>query len=253
MLTKPDTEYLANMAISLENQDLGAAVRILQSMLSTGCEIPVSRLAAIAQMTNDAWEASSKSILRHFKVQDGMVSHQILEQSRLPMVELTPRSRVGHTPEMPIVHPLRTQVVPTYVDRSMPERISIKSAAYKSIAELYRRCNQNENTARTVLTGLLKNWPEGDIYSALEAAARQTYIENPRGWIVTYLRNHSTPLTLTSHRPGHGSIVPPPRSRATHSIATPESLGVSATTAETIRQRNRSLKLNIPTPTGASE
>lgn len=237
-----DGKHLAAMTGALENDEMGAAVRLLCRILSSGKPVAMERGRIISQMTPDRWNESRSAILEHFKVEGDQISHDILEEQALPPVSTPARAAPGRTAEMPIVYPTRDLTVPTYSSREMPERVSIKKAAYDLAIDIFRRSEMSPNTARAVIASLLKNWPAGDVYEAISAADRQGFLADPRSWLVAHLQRNSTPIV--SSRTSRDTT-PPPIRRKPHKIVTPQAVGVSQSTADRIRERNSSLKLNL--------
>lgn len=243
MNTIIDQNKLAEMASSLSNEELGAAVRLLNRIASTKKPISMSRARTICQMPEDNWEESSSEILSYFKIEDDKISHSMIDDLKLPPVATPPRARAGVTAEMPIVHPMKDNRVPAYVSRNKPEIISMKRTAYIMMTEIFARSDQSENTARALLASLLKTWPEGDVYEAISAADKQKYLVDPRSWIVKHLQRHSQPTV--ANRTRRDFCPPPERKPSKREIVTPEAIGVSSKTAEQIRNRNASLRLEI--------
>lgn len=237
-----DGTHVTDMAASLENDELGAAVRILSRILSTGKPVPLGRVRIISQMGENAWAASQDAILEFFDVEADTVSHAALTESTMPSVSAAPKERAGRTADLPLVSTVRRQVVPNYVSREAPERISIKQAAYSTMVRLCGAVGQSENTARAMLASLLKTWPEGDVYNAVAQADRQDFVADPRSWITASLKRHSQP---TVRQPVHGNHVVPAPVAKKHKLATPEALGVSQGTADKIHQRNSALGLGL--------
>lgn len=244
-----DDKYLVAMATALENDELGAAVRLLSRIVSSEKPITNSRARVISRMSEGRWDESSEAILEHFIVSDEGISHAALEDIKAPRVSQPSRPVHGRTMEMPIVHPTRDMTVPTFTSRETPERVSIKRAAYDIVVQLFQRCDQSANTGRAVLGNLLKNWPAGDVYEAISAADRQDFLADPRSWIIAHLKHNSTPIVSGRQR---RETTPPPMRSKSRSIVTPETAGVSQATAEKIRSRNSTLKLNLDLDHGAS-
>lgn len=237
-----DGKHLAAMAGALDNDELGAAVRLLSRIMSSGKPVAAKRGRIISQMTPERWDESEGAILEHFNVEADLISHDILDERQLPPVSMPARAAPGRTGEMPIVHPTRDITVPTYSSREMPERVSIKKAAFDTAIEIFQRSEMSANTARAVIASLLKNWPAGDVYEAISAADRQGFLADPRSWIVAQLQHNSTPIVSSRTR---RDATPPPARRKPRKIVTPQAVGVSQSTADHIRERNASLKLNL--------
>lgn len=241
-----DQTSFSDMASALQNDELGAATRLLARILSSGKPVPLSRVRAICQMTDNAWECSRDAILEHFLCKEDMVSHSALELTQLPHVSTAPKTRAGITGELPTVNPIRAHTVPAYARREQPEILSIKRTAYLLVVDIFKRSGIEENTARSVLSKLIQRWPEGDVYNAVSAASSQTFLVDPHAWILGHLKKHSTPTVAR----GRQQTCPPPmpRSPASRGIVTAQSSGVSEATADIIRQRNANLKLNLSAP-----
>lgn len=242
-----DQTSFSDMASALQNDELGAATRLLARILSSGKPVPMNRVRAVCQMTDNAWECAREAILDHFLCKDDMVSHSALEMTQLPRVSQAPKTRAGITGELPTVNPIRAHTVPAYAQREQPEILSIKRTAYLLIIDIYKQSGLDEKTARSVLSKLLQRWPEGDVYNAVSDASRQTFIVDPHAWILGHLKKNSTPTVAR----GRQQTCPPPMPRpaAGRGIVTPQSSGVSEATADIIRQRNANLKLNLGAPT----
>lgn len=243
-----DNKHILDLASSLENDELGAAVRLLGRIVSTAKPVRMERAHVVAQVSRGAWEDISSDILEFFTVEDGTISHAALADAQRPAVSAPVRERAGQTNDLPIVNPTRKNVVPNYPERQAPERISIKQAAYETMMELCRAAGQSENTARAMLASLLKTWPEGDVYDAVYQAGRQGFIADPRSWILATLKAKSQPVVRTPR--GRDAPVAAPKKQ--HKLATPDALGVSQSTAERIRARNRALGLKFM-PNGAEQ
>lgn len=237
-----DPKCLSHMVSTLENDELGAAIRLLNRIITSGRPVPLSRAKTVSQMSPDQWDVSSQAVLDHFICANDEITHSALEASKLPAVASRPKTRAGVTSDMPIVHPTRQHRVPVYTDRKTPELISMKKTAYIMMTEIFKRSDQSENTARAVLASLLKNWPEGDVYEAISAADKQKYIVDPRSWIVAHLQRSSRPLVAAR---GRRETCPPPKKSEPRQLVTPEAMGVSQATAERIRKKNASLGLTI--------
>lgn len=241
MRKQVDAKYFVEMSSALENDELGAAIRMLSRIISTERPIPSARVHIVAQMSKKEWESSSTSILDLFEVCGDEVSHAALRESLTPSVSAVTKGRVGQTQSLPIVSPARKVVVPNYPSRDAPDHISIKQAAYVTMVRMCKAANQSENTARAVLASLLKSWPEGDVYQAVYQADRQGFLVDPKKWIIASLKQNSTPTVRQTYQ--RGPAVPAPMKK--HIMTSPESVGVSSSTAEKIRSRNRSLTLNL--------
>lgn len=239
-----DVKMIGDMAASLENAELGAGLRILGRILSSGKPIPVARLRVVSQMSEEEWTTSSEAILEFFEVSDEAVSHAALRDCALPDVSRPAREQAGKSGELPLVQPTRQKhQVPSWPARETQDRISIKSTAFDILVRLFVRTDQTPNTARSVMASFLKNWPEGDVYQAVAEADRQEFIADPRSWILANLKRNSQPIVRKSH--AHMVTTPAPVARKKHELATPEVLGVSNTTAEKIRSRNAAIGLNL--------
>lgn len=238
-----DDSHLVVLACALENDELGAAIRLISRIIHSGSAIPKHRARIIAQMPEDRWTECAEDILEHFIVEDEQISHAALDETRRPSASLPPDPSPGKTPDMPIVYPTRDTTVPKFTTREIPERVSIRRAAYDLAQEIFRRANQTSNTGRAILASLLKNWPEGDVYEALVHAEKQEFIVDPRGWIVAHLQRNSTPHVCARGRKQEAT--PPPQRKHPRKIVTPETAGVSQATAGLIRDRNANLKLDL--------
>jgi len=246
MPTRLDIAHIQDMANSLENEELGAAVRLLCRMLATDRPVPVHRAAVIARLSGEKWEECSPDILEPFDVVDGHIGHAALAEAQLPKAAEPEKPRAGRTDHLPIISPTRQVASPTYPLPGPPERLSIKKAAFDVMVSLFARANLSENTARSIMAGLLKNWPEGDVYEAISAADRQVELVDPKSWIVASLQRHSRPLAH-SRSSFQREEVPPP-SRAARRLVTAEIAGVSEKTARAIQERNKGLRLELSLP-----
>lgn len=241
-----DGTTILEMAGVLENDELGAAIRLLSTLISTNRPVSKERARKIARLGEQEWELNAADILSFFQEQDGLITHRVIEEARVPELASPAKPRSGQTAEMPIVHPFKQPQAPAFGQREQHPVVSIKSAAFNSIVELFRASDQSENTARGVLGSLLKNWPEGDVYSAISAAciaSKNDFVVDPRAWLVAHLQKNSTPCTSSrGHRAG--SVAPPP-ARKPRNIATPELTGISSKTADRLRDHNKTLRLNL--------
>lgn len=241
-----DGKTILEMAGVLENDELGAAIRLLSTLISTKRPVSKDRARKIARLNEEQWNLNASDILSFFQECDGLITHRAIEEAKLPELAAPAKPRRGQTVEMPIVHPFKQPQAPAFGQREHHPVVSIKSAAYNSIVELFMASDQSANTARSVLGSLLKNWPEGDVYSAIGAAreaSRNDFVVNPRAWLVAYLKNNSTPSTPSRGHPA--ASVAPPLARKPRNIATPELTGISSTTADRLRDHNKRLRLNL--------
>jgi len=243
-----DTKHITDLAATLENDELGAAVRLLNRIISSAKPVRLERAHVVAQVSRSAWDEYAADILEFFLLEDGFISHTALQDAAIPAVSNAAQERAGQTPDLPIVSPTRRQVVPNYPERHAPERISIKQAAYETMMALCAAAGQSENTARAMLASLLKTWPEGDVYDAVYQAGRQDFIAEPRSWIIATLKAKSQPVV----RAPRGQAAPVAAPTKKHKLTTPDAVGVSQSTAERIRARNRALGLNFM-PNGADQ
>lgn len=240
---KINANCFISLAGALDNVELGAAIRLLTRMVSTGKPVTLSRAKTISQLNNDQWDESGAEILSHFIVSDGTITHPEIANAALPPVATAARPRAGQTLDMPIVHPTKGHQVPSYVSRDRPELLSMKKTAYLMMADIFARSDQSENSARALLASLLKNWPEGDVYQAISHADKQKYLVNPRSWIIKHLQTHSTPVVAAR---SNRQTFPAPQAKARpRDLVTPEFTGVSSRTADNIRKRNAGLKLDL--------
>jgi hypothetical protein len=240
------TQHVVEMATALTNEELGAAVRLLSRIASTGKPATTNRAPVICQVSPAAWSDIKEGILEHFVLlDDDRISHEILNSAALPEAERPAKMRAGQTPEMPF-HQLGqpSHQVPRHAAAGRPEPISIRKAAFDTAVRVFKNADQSESTARTALGTFLKDWPEGDVYWAFDQADRQENLIDPRAWITACLKQRSKPTTRTSRFEAPGSKVPAPQARK-NKLATAEGLGVSETTASAIRNKNRALRLNI--------
>jgi uncharacterized protein YdaU (DUF1376 family) len=241
-----DDKHLVAMAGALENDELGGAVRLLSLIVSGNKPVPAARARIVCRMSEDRWQESKDAILEHFIINDQKISHKALEHARLPEAATPARAQTGRTPEMPIVHPTRDVRVPTFTQRDSPEKISMRRAAYDLAVNIFARSDQSSNTARAVLASLLKNWPAGDVYEAISSADKQEFLADPRGWIIAHLQRNSRPTVANSSR-CREETSPPPK-RRDRKIASAETMGISSTTADRIRERNAGLRIDLGTP-----
>jgi len=237
-----DTKYLAVLAEGLENQEFGAAMRLFNHIIVTGRPAALKRARAICQMTPDHWGISSCEILARFVVSGEEITHAAILEAALPPVATVSKVRLGATPDMPIVYPTKDHQVPFYGHRDRPELISMKKTAYIMMSEIFIRSDQNTNSARALLASLLKNWPEGDVYEAVSAADKQTFLVNPRSWIIKHLQTNSRPIVAAR---SSREACPAPMPTARRNLVTPELTGVSTKTADKIRDRNAALRLDL--------
>lgn len=238
-----DDKCLVALAGALENDELGAAVRLLSRILVGGKPVPQVRARIICQMTEERWSESRDAILEHFTVDGDHITHPALTRASLPSAEKASEPTPGRTGEMPVVFPTRCLSVPSFPQRETPEKISMKRAAYDVAIEIFARSDQSANTARTILSSLLKNWPAGDVYEAIAAADREDFLVDPRSWIVAYLQRNSRPIVAGTKRDKAGS--PPPQRKSPRRIVTAETMGVSESTAKRIREQNARLHLDL--------
>jgi hypothetical protein len=242
-----NSKHIVEMSASLDNDELGAAVRILAKIASTGRPVPLSRMTVLTQMSEDAWAASSDAILEFFSVDEsGNVSHSVVVENQIPDISIAAPSVVGRTSEMPLVEPTRVQRVPRHISREAPDSVSIKKAAFDTLVRLFENSNQTDNAARSVMGSLLKNWPEGDVYRAVYKAGCQEFIADPKSWIIGCLKSESMPTTRTSSR--RDIAVPAPKSK--REIANAQLLGVSDTTLASIRAKNKTLTVQLKSKAG---
>lgn len=248
-MTNQFKTQISRMAAELTNDELGAAVRLLCRIVETGHRIAPTRIHRIAMMSAQEWGDMSSDVLRFFDVtEDGRVGHDLLAHASAPPAAEAPRTRAGRTSEMSLVVPTAQTRVPGFPDAAPSRTVSIKKAAFDTIVDLFRRSGQSESTARAVMASLMKNWPQGDVFAAVDAAARATdsdFLVDPRSWIVAWLKNNSTPLTSTRRSTHVAAPAPAPRARKPARIATPDFMGLTDQAATTIQERNRALRLKI--------
>jgi len=236
---------ISAMAEAMDNEELGAAMRLLAHIMKQQKPMPFNRARSVAQVSRSQWQEIEPVILSHFIQEGDMLSHKCLTLPDLPSVGTQERvlSQPGTLP-LPLVEPVRTVVAPAYASRDVPERISIKGTAFKMIADIFAPTEQSPNTARAVLAGLLKAWPEGDVYAALNAAQRAGDIADPRSWLTAHLQRNSTPLV--ARRFANGPSAPPsPAPRKPRQVVSAEAAGVSAQTAQKISDLNRTLTITV--------
>ncbi len=246
MIKGIDTQHVAEMATALTNDELGAAIRLLSRIATTGKPATAQRVPVICQVSPSVWDEIKDGVLEHFSVlEDGRIGHALLDNATLPEAERPSRLRAGQTPDMPFHHlgqPSRQ--VPKHAAAGRPEPISIRKAAFDTAVRVFKNADQSESTARTAMSVFLKDWPEGDVYWAFDQADRQESLVDPRSWITACLKQRSKPNTRTSRFENRGPQVAAPRSKK-KLIATAQNLGISDSTAADIRSKNRALKLNI--------
>lgn len=247
MQTKIDLKGIADMANSLSNDELGAAVRLMSRILSTEKGVTEARARTVCQMDEESWRESSREILAHFIVDGTIISHRSLEDMSMPAVSKQPSQRAGVTADLPIVHVMRNNTVPNYSNRDKPELLSMRKTAYDMMVAIFARSEQSENSARKLLASLLTTWKDGAVYEAISAADKEKFLVDPRSWIIKWLQKNHTPLA--SGRARRDECPPPVRKAAPRQIVTPEATGVSSGTAQKIRDRNANLRLNIGTKT----
>lgn len=246
-----NAKHIVEMSASLDNDELGAAVRILAKIAHTGRSVPMSRMTVIAQMSDAAWAASSAAILEFFEVDaTGNVAHAIMAENQIPDVSLPVRTAYGHTPEIPLVEPTRVLRTPKHVSRETPDSVSIKKAAFDTLVRLFHNSNQSEHSARSVMASLLKNWPEGDVYRAVYKADCQEFLADPKSWIIGHLKSESAPITRVSSSKQRDFSVPAPKPKAPREIASAQMLGVSDSTLASIRAKNKSLTVRLKSQAG---
>jgi uncharacterized protein YdaU (DUF1376 family) len=241
-----DTQHVAEMATALTNDELGAAIRLLSRIATTGKPATAKRAPVICQVSSTEWEEIKEGVLEHFAMlDDGRIGHAILEAASLPEAERPAKARSGQTPDMPF-HQLGqpSRQVPRHSAAGRPEPISIRKAAFDTAVRVFKNADQSESTARAAMSVFLKDWPEGDVYWAFDQADRQESLVDPRAWITACLKQRSKPNTRTSRFEHRGAPVAAPRAKKKE-IATAENLGISSSTAENIRNKNRLLKLDI--------
>jgi hypothetical protein len=239
-----DTKYLTEITTSLENAELGAALRILTKVMSSGKSIHISRAHVVAQMTADEWSAVSEEVLQSFIVgPDLSITHRALLESAIPSIETAADQPASKTYNLPIVELTRRTVAPQHPRHDATARLSIKRTAYDIMVKLFERSHQTENTARAAMASLLQAWPEGHVYDAVAKADKQDHVVDPRSWILGHLRANSSPL-VNKKRKYTTETAPAPTARKHRSIDA-ESLGVSQSTVDRMRDKKSLLKMKL--------
>lgn len=244
-MTDTIRKHLSRMTADLTNDELGAAVRLLCRLSDTRESIAPARLHRVAMTTPEQWADMSSEVLRFFRVSDdGRVGHEILEADATPPIATPAVAKPGTTSELSLVIPTAPTRAPGFPDAAPGKTVSIKKAAFDTMVDLFRRSNQSESTARAVMASLIKSWPQGDVFQAIDAAsraARDDFLVDPRSWVLAWLKSNSAPLT--SSRRASTITAPAPRKPAR--IATADFMGLTDRTAQAIQTRNKALRLKI--------
>jgi hypothetical protein len=240
-----DTKYLTEITTSLENIELGAAIRILTKIVSSAKSVSGQRAHVIAQMSLEEWEAVSDEVLQYFIIgPDLEITHRALLEGSMPAIETIQNQSTSSTSNLPIVELTRRIVAPQHPRHDATARLSIKRTAYIIMVKLFERSHQSENTARAAMASLLQAWPEGHVYDAVATADRQEHVVDPRSWILGHLRANSSPLVNKKRRFAKDAETAAPAPRRHRSID-PQSLGVSQSTVDRMRDKKSVFKMKI--------
>lgn len=228
---------LTELSCELSNEELGSAVRLIARLCETKRPISVRTAHIAAGMDKPSWLEISPAVLAFFEVTETEITLPTgADVSDDPEVEVLSSRRVQS--ELRIaVSPNRRPQVPQYATTEKPPNVSIRKAIWDQAIHLFSDAGMSEKTSRSVLAGMLKNFPEGDVAMAVSDASSQDALAEPHTWILGRLRADAKKrFTQTKN---HGPKQSP------HKLVTPELTGISQTKADKIRARNRGLTLKL--------
>lgn len=221
---------LSCMSAQLDNEELGAAVRILLRLQAERTSLRRRNLHIIAGVSKGQWAEMSENVLEHFQCTDTSVSHSSLDSA--PLAAAPAKARSGEAGSLPVYVSRSVQQVevPSYQKGGRPQVKSMKSAAFENGVEILTARGRPPAVARRIIASLFRDHPEADVIAAISKAKGNPDIQDPHSWIVACLRN--------TNKTRYGKqIDAQPRQ-----IVSPALAGISNERAAQIRKRNEALR-----------
>jgi hypothetical protein len=226
---------LKDLSYELSNEELGAAIRVVTRICETQKPVARRTIHITAGMDRKRWDEMEDDILKFFDFDEQGInlftSSTASPTDRFDMVF----SSKGRQRELPMVRPTtRRPSLPQYAKDEKPPAISIRKAIWDQAIHIFKAAGMSEKTARSILAGMLKNYPEGDVAMAVSDAAKKDVLAEPHTWIIGRLKGEAR-----KRKDSTGKVPPATRNQ----VVTPELGGISQNRAKKIRQKNASLRL----------
>lgn len=231
------SSILLHMSETLDNKELGAAVRLLLRIMEKKSPLPLRGAHISAGVSKEEWNTMKDDVLFFFKTTDTHVSVTGFVDAT-PTIAMEPKkTRKGKTaPLFPeTVYGDKISQLPSYLIKK-DKPITVKQAVYDTGIRLFIENGMTERMARSVVSSFLKTYEAGDVAAVFDQARKEEDLSDPHSWIVAQLRRKSQ-QAKTKQKGKRGSIHILPDSMAP--VAPTKQM--SEETAEEIKKRNLAL------------
>lgn len=245
-------EDVATLAAALTPDNFRLAVRIVSHHAAFGQGMPEAIATTFLGITRKKWEKAAAALRPFFETANGrwtLPSARSLTAPPLPTASWAGEDALGMRTShagLPLGVPASGATLPLLVagvKPAMPARPaeairkapSLAQHIFKAGVALLVTAGRNEAQARQCIARLLKDWEEGDVAEAIDAALKQELVD-PYSWMRARLK--AVAKKRDPSRPSHAAANPPPRRqivRPARPIASPSLLGVSDGMAARIR------------------
>lgn len=231
------SSILLSMSESLDNKELGAAVRLLLRILEKKTAIPLRGAHISAGVSKEEWNDIKEDVLFFFKTTETHVSVTGVLDTTPSIASEPQKTRKGKTtPLFPETeYGDKISQLPNYLIKK-EKPITVKQAVYDTGIRLFIGNGMTERMARSVVSNFLKTYEAGDVAAVFDQARKEEELSDPHSWIVAQLRRKAQ-QAKTKQRGARGSIHILPESMAP--VAATKQM--SEETAEEIRKRNLAL------------
>lgn len=236
-------EDVATLAAALSADDFRLAVRIVSYYAAFGQGMPENIATTFLGISRRKWEKAATVLRPFFDTTHGrwtLPSSRSLSSTLLPTTSWAGEDALGmrtlHA-SLPLGVPASSTTLPllvagikpaqpTRATETAPKAPSLTQHIFKAGVALLISAGRTEIQSRQCIARLLKDWNDGDVAEAIDAALKQEPID-PYSWMRARLKaiaqkRGSTQLSSTTPPPSSRPIVRPARP-----IASPDFLGVS--------------------------
>jgi len=245
-------EDVATLAAALSAEDFRLAVRIVSHHAAFGQGMPEAIATTFLGITRRKWEKVAAALRPYFETAGGrwtLPSARTLAPPPRPSSSWAGEDALGmRTPHvglppgvpasgatLPLLVAGVKPLLPARPAEAVRKAPSLAQHIFKAGVALLVSGGRSEAQARQCIARLLKDWEEGDVAEAIDAALKQELVD-PYSWMrarlkaVATKRDPAKPSPAAVHPPSRRQVVRPARP-----IASPDLLGVSEGMAARIR------------------
>lgn len=227
-------KILAQLSDSLNNEELGAAVRILVRLIERGEPLPLRNLHIVAGVGKNEWTAMQDAVCSGFVIENEHVTLENWIHTIKPASRKTPTKT---SPEQESMFESLARIVTTPAPKAA-RTLTLDSESNKTTrhlhtegVELFERNGYTKMAAQRAVGRLIKTYSAEHLLGAIRQIRKEGGLnQDIYGDIIA--RTRASQGTV----PADGPKGPAIKSRG---IVSPETMGLSEDTANRIRERNQ--------------